>query len=555
MDPQWPAGVNPTVHEPLDGSRSLLQVGDGEARLHGGLPPLPWDAPNPPFRRVGTMCGFVLRAPEQALYLGIEIGIPHDLQAPFRHWRLIARDRAVGGMPEFGPYLDVGFEAKPGIWQTIEVALPVSPPAGSEVEVILEVDPFPAPRWRYADAILAYLRGACVRRVWLRGSRLQAEDVTIIVLNWKRPEETIACLESLARAHLPGVSILVVDNGSADGSVEKIQSRFPDQEILCLPRNEGYAGGNNAGIRLALERGAKGVLLLNNDTQVAPDFLDPLVWTLNANGRAGAASSAIMRMDYPDVLDIAYLEVYFGHGIVYQHGVHALPGEGFGTRREVDVAVGCSVLMTAEALNDVGLLDESYFAYHEEVDWCQRARRAGYQIFYEPYSRVYHGGSKSSEGLARPVVGTRTTAAKRQLDMPIPLSWNPVRAYLGARNTVRFVRLHGNPWQRVYFWLSSLYAAPLEGLAAVLRQESALKIGDFGYGRALSIVLFGPEPENSADYARGLLGAPFSLLWWLPREAWRAYREGRTAQVGELLRGLWDGARGRPLPLERLGLR
>jgi hypothetical protein len=103
MDPQWPAGVNPTVHEPLDGSRSLLQVGDGEARLHGGLPPLPWDAPNPPFRRVGTMCGFVLRAPEQALYLGIDNGIPHDLQAPFRHWRLIARDRAVGGMTEFGP--------------------------------------------------------------------------------------------------------------------------------------------------------------------------------------------------------------------------------------------------------------------------------------------------------------------------------------------------------------------------------------------------------------------------------------------------------------------
>jgi hypothetical protein len=260
-------------------------------------------------------------------------------------------------------------------------------------------------------------------------------------------------------------------------------------------------------------------------------------------------------MDHPEILDIAYLEVYFGHGIVYQHGVNALPGDGFGTRKAVDVAVGCSVLMTATAMNEIGLLDESYFAYHEEVDWCERARRAGYEIFYEPYSRVYHGGSKSSEGLARPTGGTRTTAAKRQLNMPIPLSWNPVRAYLGARNTVRFVRLNGTLRQRLYFWRSSLYAAPLEALATVLRQEPALKIGMFGYRRALSVLLFGPEPDGLKDFAKGVLAAPYSLLFWFPREAWRAHREGRTAQVIELVRGLWDGARNRPLPLERLGLR
>jgi hypothetical protein len=325
--------------------------------------------------------------------------------------------------------------------------------------------------------------------------------------------------------------------------------------MLCLPQNEGYAGGNNAGIREALRRGAKAVLLLNNDTRVAPDFLEPLLWTVNVHGKAAAVSSAIMRMDHPEILDVAYLEVYFGHGIVYQRGVNALPGEGFDVRKQVDVAVGCSVLMTAEALNHIGLLDESYFAYHEEVDWCQRARAAGYQIFYDPYSRVYHGGSKSSEALARPVEGERTTESKRQLNMPIALSWNPVRSYLGARNTVRFVRLHGSLRQRIYFWLSSLYAAPLEALAAILRQEPALKIGAFGYWRALCVILFGPEPEGPRDIARGLLAAPVSLLWRFPREAWRAHREGRTAQVAELVRGLWDGIRERPLPLERLGLR
>lgn len=528
---------------------------EGKEPVTGSLPPLPWDGHPPAFRRLGRRCGFVLRAPDQALYLGMEICLPRRWRTPYRHWRVVARDRWVGGSPEYGPYIDFGFAATPGKWQTIEVALPQMPPPGSEVEVILETDPMPE-GWRpRPSAPAAYLRGPLVRRVWLRGNRLRREDVTIVVLNWKRPQETIACLASLSRANLGSASVLVVDNGSGDGSVEAIRERFPDREILCVPRNEGYAGGNNAGIRTALARGAKAVLLLNNDTEVAPDFLEPLVWTLNIYGRAAAVSSAIMRMDHPNVLDVAYLEVYFGHGIVYQRGVHALPGQGFGTRKEVDVAVGCSVLMSAEALRDIGLLDESYFAYHEEVDWCQRARKAGYQIFYEPFSRVYHGGSKSSEALARPTAGTRTTATKRQLDMPIPLSWNPVRSYLGARNTVRFVRLHGNLRQRIYFWLSSLYAAPLEALAAILRQEAALKIGMFGYRRALAVILFGAEPETVADYAKGILGSPIWLLWWFPRQARLAHREGRTTQAVELVRGLWDGLLDRPLPLERLGLR
>ena len=88
-----------------------------------------------------------------------------------------------------------------------------------------------------------------------------------------------------------------------------------------------------------------------------------------------------------------------------------------------------------------------------------------------------------------------------------------------------------------------------------MRQEPALKIGAFGYWKALSVILFGPEPEGAREIARGLLRAPVSLLWTFPREAWRAHREGRTAQVAELVRGLWDGIRERPLPLERLGLR
>src|SRR5207302_10036612 len=148
---------------------------------------------------------------------------------------------------------------------------------------------------------------------------------------------TVACVESRAAAKLGGAAILVVDNGSRDGSVATIRARFPALPIIELPENRGYAGGNNAGMRAALDAGAGAVLLLNNDTVVAPDFLPPLREVMNADPRAAAVSSAVMRADSPLVLDVAHLDVYFGHGLVHRRGVNALPGEGFDHVMLVDV--------------------------------------------------------------------------------------------------------------------------------------------------------------------------------------------------------------------------
>jgi GT2 family glycosyltransferase len=387
--------------------------------------------------------------------------------------------------------------------------------------------------------------------------RLRRDDVTIIVLNWKRAGETVECLESLAAADLGGASVLVVDNGSTDRSVEIIRERFPDQEILELPENRGYAGGNNAGIRAALEAGAKGVVLLNNDTRVAWDFLSPLLWAANADPRAAAVSSALLRMDNPEMLESAYLEIYFGHGIIRHFGVNALPGEGFGERLQVEVVVGCSVLICADALRDIGLLDESYFAYHEEVDWCFRARRAGYRNYYEPYSRVWHNKSSTTASMTKPVVANREVKTGPQLPGAVPLPWNPIQTYLGARNSVRFIRRHANPWRKLYFALSTLYGVPLEFCAAVLRRESDLKIGAWNYRRTLYMICFGPErrQRSVSEWVGGIFRAPVALFFRFPREIRQAHEEGRTAQIIEHVHGLWDGIRNRPLPLERLGLR
>jgi len=302
------------------------------------------------------------------------------------------------------------------------------------------------------------------------------------------------------------------------------------------------------------------VLLLNNDTVVAEDFLFPLVEVLNINRRAAAVSSAIMRFDSPTVLAEAWLELYFGYGIVRRRGVNCMPGEGYDTVRTVDAGVGCSLLMRADALRRVGLLDEAYFAYHEEVDWCFRARRAVWEVLYQPYSRVWHHISKSTDVPRR--ARARRSPGGAELPNPIALTWNPVRAYLGARNSVRFIRTHGNVFRRLYFWLSTAYNVPLELLAVIVDREEDLKLGLLTYRNVLASYCLeagGGSPANGraslGRIARAAARAPVTLLRSLPEDIRRARREGLTAQVDASVRGHLDGWRDLPLPLEELGLR
>lgn len=385
--------------------------------------------------------------------------------------------------------------------------------------------------------------------------RVAPSDVTIIVLSWNRRDDTLACLESLRQATLDGASILVVDNGSKDGTVEAVAAAFPDVRVIALPQNRGYAGGNNAGMRAALAAGARAVLLLNNDATVEPSFLKPLLDVFNTNARAAAVSGAVLRADSPEVLEVAYLEVYFGHGLVHRRGVNALPGEGFDTVRNVDAALGSCVLIRATVLNAIGLLNEEFFAYHEEVEWCMRARKAGYEVLFQPYARIWHGGSRSTEALVKPLGQPRVQASGEQLPNAIPLSWNPVRTYLGARNAVRFIRIHAGLRRRIYFALSSLYAVPLELLAVVMGREEDLMLGLWTYRRAFLRYCFDPATGNDGSVGKRLLRTPLRLFWSFPRDVAEAHRAGRTAQLIEHCRGLWDGIRDRPLPLERLGLR
>lgn len=391
---------------------------------------------------------------------------------------------------------------------------------------------------------------------------MEQSKITVVVLNWNNKEETLACLESLAQADLAGANVMLVDNGSTDGSAAAVRERFPSLRVIQLDENQGYAGGNNAGIRAALEDGAEGVLLLNNDTRVAPDFIVPLRWIFDIDSQAAAASSAIHRLDNPAMLDIAYARVDFNRrDAVSLVGVNVVPalGHGFNVREEVPVAIGCSMLVSARALREVGLFDEEYFAYHEDVDWCLRARKAGFKIYYEPMSRVYHRGSSTTQALAqRPAA----LVGRVEGDLPQaePLPWNPVRAYLGARNLIRLLRTHASRDEKRSFLRSCIRELPLEFLAVIKEKEGWLRLGRWGYKSFLREHCverhgFLSEAGTGPKLAGALLLLPVDLFWALPREICTVYRQGRLRQFLYYLRGLLDGVLDRPLPLEWLGLR
>src|SRR5262249_9732809 len=231
---------------------------------------------------------------------------------------------------------------------------------------------------------------------------------------------------------------------------------------------------------------------------------------------------------------------------------------------EVLVVNACSLLLNAEALREVGLFDEAYFAYHEDVDWCLRARGAGYHLFYEPFSRVFHRGSRSTAVLRARPPDEPDPSAQPQLPNAEPLPWNPVRTYLGIRNTIRLLQKYATRKQQLAFARACARELPLEFTALLMNQPGRMKLGDWSYrrfARAFFIdrhrVLREPARGWSGRLRRGsaLVVLPVvDSVWSLPRAIVRAGGRGRFSDFPEYRRGLRAGVRDRPLPLQRLGL-
>ena len=223
--------------------------------------------------------------------------------------------------------------------------------------------------------------------------------VTIVIVNWNRVVDTLECLDSLARMTYPSFSIVVVDNGSNDGSMDAIErwsSRKIPVELIRNDINLGFARGSNQGMLHALTANTDYVFLLNNDTVVEPDVLELLVETAEQYDDIGMVGPKIYQYGKENILDsagtrtIRWLAQGFllGHGKA-DHGQYDNPGE-------LPYVTGTALLVKCTVLEKVGLMDEDYFCYFEDFDWGLKTRKAGYRLLLEPRAVIHHRGSRTA---------------------------------------------------------------------------------------------------------------------------------------------------------------
>lgn len=242
-----------------------------------------------------------------------------------------------------------------------------------------------------------------------------------VIVNWNGVDRTLRCLESLRRAGHPPRDVVVVDNASTDDSVARIRAEFPEVTVLVAPENLGYAGGNNLGIRHALERGARSVLLLNNDVEIDRGCIDSLAAEL-ADERVGAVGPLVLLPARANERNRIWAA---GGEVTHRENVSRLRGNGetlngrFAAPERVDYLPGCAILVKREVFERVGMLDESFFCYMEDVEYGRRIEEAGLENRLVPAARAFHDASASTGG-----------------------GYTAGRKYMNAVNSVRYLRRH-----------------------------------------------------------------------------------------------------------------
>lgn len=216
--------------------------------------------------------------------------------------------------------------------------------------------------------------------------------VAVIVLTWNQRDFNVDCVDSLVKLEYPQecLQIIVVDNGSEDTTVTDIRKRYPQVTILENGGNLGYAEGNNVGIRHALQGAAQYIMLLNNDTLVAPNMLAKLIAVADQQGEVGIVSPTIYYHSEPRRIWCAGAAIDWRHGNTARLQAEEIAHNISPYPQDVDFVSGCAICLKRQVVEDVGVLDRRFFMYYEETDWCIRAKKAGWRIMYVPDASVWH---------------------------------------------------------------------------------------------------------------------------------------------------------------------
>ena len=245
------------------------------------------------------------------------------------------------------------------------------------------------------------------------------QRATAIVLNYRTPDQTLLAARSLQTSSIPP-SVIVVDNGSADGSADRLRTELTDVRIVETGRNLGFSGGCNVGIRMALDEGVPFVLLVNSDVVLAPDAVETLLGAAADHPSAGIVGPVVLGREEPDRIASAGMRYSRRTGrmrhVAAGCSMSLLPPGGV---HAVDAVSGCVMLIRREVFERIGLFDEDYFFFFEDVDVCLRARDAGFEVIRANGAVAYHEGGRS--------IGRRS----------------PDRVYFATRNHLRLARRAG----------------------------------------------------------------------------------------------------------------
>ena len=232
---------------------------------------------------------------------------------------------------------------------------------------------------------------------------IQNNKIAIIIVNWKQYELTKSCLSTLKSSKFNDFQIILIDNESNQKELNDLKNQFDQVKTFPNKKNLGFTGANNIGINYAINNHFEYVMLLNNDTETDENFIIPLLEIFQEYNKLGAVQPVIM--DFYQNKKVwnagGSLNKFFGYTSVVKKPKHM--------NRKIDWITGCCILIKTEVIKKVGLLDESFFAYYEDVDWSIRIKKAGYDLAVVKSSLIYHHGSKaskneSSEGKLSPFV-------------------------------------------------------------------------------------------------------------------------------------------------------
>lgn len=221
-------------------------------------------------------------------------------------------------------------------------------------------------------------------------------DVWVVIPNWNGARIISDCLQSL-EVQSYSHQVVVVENGSTDSSTKLIKEKFPAVTLLEFPDNAGFAGGVNRGIRHAIKHNAEYIALLNNDAAADKDWLKNLVRSMNTNDKVGIVTGKLLRDDKKHFDSTG--DYYSIRGIPFPRGRNQLDSGQYDDAESVFSASGGASLYRVAMLKEIGLFDERFFAYYEDVDISFRARLYGWDILYNPKSIAYHAVSSTSSKL------------------------------------------------------------------------------------------------------------------------------------------------------------